>query len=374
MRKKYSRIPRLRKRNHLPADSLVGAVDNEGSLKTIVRVTVYDANAMEELVCKPEGVNAFSKDGRVLWVDVEGLGDHKAVEVVASQFKVHSLVVEDILHAHQRAKLEEYGKQFFLVTHMVTDHDVIEAKELSLVFNENWVLSFHDQPMEALSDTRARIANNQSAIRSHKADFLTYTLIDAVIDSYFPVLERLGERLEDLEDLVIANPNRESIGQIHIIKRELLILRRAVWPMRDAINALLRDGTSLLGEEARLHLRDCYDHAVRVLDFIETYREVGADLMDVYLSSVSNRLNEVMKMLTIITTIFAPSTFIAAIYGMNFDRSVSPYNMPETRWYYGYPIVLSAMLMATLGILLFLWWKGWLGVLALKGRGNGAGR
>src|SRR5262249_35197784 len=144
------------------------------------------------------------------------------------------------------------------------------------------------------------------------------------------------------------NPTRESIAQIHLIKRELLILRRAVWPMREAINSLLRDATSMLGEESRLHLRDSYDHAVRVLDFIETYREVGADLMDVYLSSVSNRMNEVMKVLTIITTIFAPSTFIAAIYGMNFDTTISPFNMPELKWYYGYPTILLVMLFATI--------------------------
>jgi magnesium transporter len=364
-RHRHSKIPKARRRHHIPAATLHSDFAVEGKpAEAIVHVTAYDANRVYDSQSADESeLQKLALSWQVVWIDVEGLADTRAVEQVAGTFKIHPLIVEDILSDHQRAKIEQYGENFFLVTHLITEASAIEPKQLSLYIGKNYIVSFQNEPMDGLKSVRDRINENRGAIRTHGADYLTYVLIDAVIDSYFPVLERLGERLEELEDLVIENPTRESIAQIHIIKRELLILRRAIWPMREAINSLLRDATALIGEEARLHLRDSYDHAVRVLDFIETYREVGADLMDVYLSSVSNRMNEVMKVLTIITTIFAPPTFVAAIYGMNFDANASPYNMPETKWYYGYPIILLAMFVATGGIVTFLWWKGWLGVL-----------
>ncbi len=356
-----SRIPRAIRRKHKPADSLEKHSSSKSNQITMLHVTAYDATNVVDEICDVSQLASFRDSQRVLWVDVQGLSQPELIDEIGSIFKIHPLAVEDILSAHQRAKIETYGDQFFLVTHMISENGSINTQQLSLVFGSNYVLSFHDEPMLGLNATRERIRSKQGLIRTFGADYLMYALVDSVIDSYFPVLERLGERLETLEDLVIENPTRESIGQIHIIKRELLILRRAIWPMRETINTLLRDGANFLSEEARLHLRDSYDHAVRILDFTETYREIGADLMDVYLSSVSNRLNEVMKMLTIITTIFAPPTFIAAIYGMNFDPNVSPYNMPEIRWYYGYPTVLIAMFISTLAILYFLWSKGWLG-------------
>ena len=347
----------------MPAASLdEGFLAESKGSDCVVRATAYDANRVyDEAVIDPSSLSSITTSWPAVWIDVEGLCQADVIEKIAQVFNIHHLVVEDILTAHQRAKLEQYGDNFFLVTHLITENGAIMPNQLSLYIGKTYVLSFQNEPMDGLKAVRDRIINNQGLIRTHGADYLVYALIDAVIDSYFPVLERLGERLEDLEDLVIENPSRERIGQIHVLKRELLILRRAIWPMREAINALLRDGTAILGEEARLHLRDSYDHAMRLLDFVETYREVAADLMDVYLSSISNRMNEIMKVLTIITTIFAPPTFIASIYGMNFNTSVSPYNMPETKFYYGYPMILLAMLLATLGTVSFLWWKGWIG-------------
>ncbi|PWT98961.1 MAG: magnesium and cobalt transport protein CorA [Candidatus Melainabacteria bacterium] len=358
-----SKIPRARRQGHMPAAVLEqGSPHGDKDSPGKILVTAYDPERLEEKqVSNPAELSSYLKSWRVVWIDVEGLGGVDLIDGIAKQFQIHHLVIEDILNAHQRAKLEQYGDNFFLVTHIVTDAEVIEPKQVSFFIGKNYVISFQDEPLDSLQSLRERIRNEQSLVRAHGSDYLVYALVDAVIDSYFPVLERLGERLEDLEDYVIDNPTRESIAQIHIIKRELLILRRAIWPLREAINSLLRDGTSILGEEARLHLRDSYDHAVRVLDFIETYREVGADLMDVYLSSVSNRMNEVMKVLTIITTIFTPPMLIASIYGMTFDPNVSPFNMPEVKWYYGYPLALAAMLLSAFGMMTFLRLRGFLG-------------
>ena len=363
-----SRIPRALRRDHIPVAFLEkGRPIRDKDSPCKIFVTTYDAERFEEReACDPAALNTLLQSWRVVWIDVDGLGNGETIEGIAKQFNIHHLVVEDILAAHQRAKLEQYGKNFFLVTHLIPDKDVIEPKQISIYIGKNFVLSFQDEAEDGLKAVRERIRNEQSLIRAHGSDYLVYAIVDTVIDSYFPVLEKLGERLEDLEDLVIENPTRESIAQIHVIKRELLILRRAVWPLREAINSLLRDGTSILGEEAILHLRDSYDHAVRVLDFIETYREVGADLMDVYLSSVSNRMNEVMKVLTIITTIFTPPMLIASIYGMTFDPNISPFNMPETKWYYGYPLALAVMLLSAFGMMTFLRWKGFLGARASR--------
>jgi magnesium transporter len=228
------------------------------------------------------------------------------------------------------------------------------------------VVSFQFDELRSLNHISERIGSSGSVIRSHSADYLASAMLDAVIDTYFPVLESLGEKLEDLEDAIMENPSREVIKDIHNTRRQLLIARRNIWPMREVLNALLRDASHNFSNEVRLHLRDCYDHVVELIDLTETYRELGADLMDVYLSSISNRMNEVMKVLTIIATVFAPPTLIAAIYGMNFNSSISPYNMPETNSYYGYPIVLMVMLLGSLSVLAFLWWKGWLGVMAKR--------
>jgi magnesium transporter len=206
---------------------------------------------------------------------------------------------------------------------------------------------------------RDRIRAGKGAIRKQKGDYLAYTLIDSIIDGFFPVLEAYGERIEELEDEVVTNPTRRTIEKIYQIRRELLALRRAIWPQRDAINVLIRDGSDLISPDVRVYLRDCYDHAVQVMDMVETYRELTSGLMDVYLSSVGNRMNEVMKFLTVMSSIFIPLTFIAGIYGMNFNTEKSPLNMPELNWYWGYPVCLAVMVAIASGLVYFFWRRGW---------------
>jgi magnesium transporter len=207
---------------------------------------------------------------------------------------------------------------------------------------------------------REHIRNTRGQIREAGADYLAYALLDAMVDSYFPILEEYGERLETLEDAIITRPDHHTVARIHAAKRDLLTLRRAIWPQRETFNTLLRDVIPLITDETRLHLRDCYDHTVRLIDLVETYRELGSDLMDVYLSSVSNRTNEIMRVLTVIATIFIPLTFIAGVYGMNFDPDTSPWNMPELNWYWGYPFALTLMTTVIVGQLVFFWRRGWL--------------
>jgi magnesium transporter len=298
----------------------------------------------------------------VIWINVDGLGDVDTIRKLGEVFKLHPLALEDVLHVHQRAKLDLYDEYHFLVAHMVTWQQGLQSEQLSLFLGRNFVLTFQEgRPGDAFDPIRERIRKGASRMRTSGSDYLAYCLLDAVIDGYFPLLEEIGERLESLESDILERPVKRSFQQVHDLKRELLSLRRAVWPLREAVNEMVRDPSDRISDETRLHLRDCYDHTVRVIDFVETYRELGSDLMDLYLSSVSQRMTEVMKVLTIIATIFIPLTFISSIYGMNFNTQASPWNMPELNWYYGYPLALLAMAVVGAAFLVSFWHRGWLG-------------
>lgn len=298
----------------------------------------------------------------VIWLNVDGLGDAHVVAEIGRIYNLHRLALEDVVNVHQRAKVDLYDGYFFVVLRML--HQIegrIETEQISLFFGPHFVITFQEGiPGDCLEPVRERIRKETARIRGGQSDFLAYHLIDAVIDSYFPVLEKLGEQLEDLENEVLLHPTRAVVRRIHDIKRDLLIVRRAVWPLREAINPLFREDVALVSPETRVFLRDCYDHCVQVIDLVESYRELGSSLMDVYLSSISNRMNEVMKVLTIITTIFVPLTFVAGIYGMNFNTEKSPWNMPELNWYYGYPLCLLSMVVIALLELGFFWRLGWI--------------
>jgi magnesium transporter len=234
------------------------------------------------------------------------------------------------------------------------------TEQISLVLGENYVLSVQEEPYyDCLQIVRQRLQSSRSLIRKSGVDYLVYALIDAIIDGFFPVLEMYGELIEDLEAEVVTSPTLQTLERIYQLKRELLELRRAIWPQRDAINALIRDSVDFITHDVQLYLRDCYDHAVQVLDIVETYRDLAASLTDIYLSSSSNRMNEVMKLLTIVSSIFIPLTFIAGIYGMNFNTQTSPFNMPELNWYWGYVATLVMMATVAIGMTVFFWSKGW---------------
>jgi magnesium transporter len=317
---------------------------------------------VEEAVTDLDRVTALAREYRVLWLNVDGLGDAQVLSQIADRFHLHPLAMEDVVNLHQRAKVEEYAHQQFIVTHMVTQTgDQFETEQLGMFLGEGFVITFQEQPGgDCLDPVRDRIRKGQPALRGAGADFLAYSLLDAITDHYFPLLERYGERMEDVEDRILVRATRKEVSDLHSLKRELLGLRRLVWPLRDVFHTLARENLAQISSETRIYLRDCYDHTVRIIDLIETHREVGSDLMDLYLSSVSFRLNEVMKVLTVISALFIPLTFVCSIYGMNFDTKVSEWNMPELEWKYGYLGFWAVIISMTVGQLFFFWKRGWL--------------
>jgi magnesium transporter len=296
-------------------------------------------------------------------VDVLGLGSEEILRRLGKVFKLHPLVLEDIVNVPQRPKVEDYENQLVIISQMVLVKENgtgFWVEQVSLVLGKHYLLTVQEEPSrDCFQPVRDRIRAGKGSIRKQGPDYLAYTLIDAIIDGFFPVLEAYGERIEELEDEVVTKPTRRTIEKIYQIRRELLALRRAIWPQRDAINSIIRDGSDLISPEVRVYLRDCYDHAVQVMDMVETYRELTSGLMDIYLSSVGNRMNEIMKLLTVISSIFIPLTFIAGVYGMNFNTEKSPLNMPELNWYWGYPACLGLMAAIAIGLIFFFWRRGW---------------
>jgi magnesium transporter len=330
--------------------------------KPTIHVMAYGANGvMEHDVADPD--MAFELVGRqpVTWINVEGLGDARTIERFGELFGLHRLALEDTVNVHQRAKVEDYGEIVFIVLRMVQcTADRCSTEQISMFIGLNWMITFQEgRPGDSFDRVRSRLREGGGRTRNQGVDYLAYALIDAVIDNYYPVLEVYAERLDELEDRVIEATVRGPVKELHEVKADLLILRRAIWPLRDAIALLVREEHPRFKDDTRLFLRDCYDHVVQVVELVETYRELTADLRDLYMSSLSNRINETMRVLTIISTLFIPLTFIAGIYGMNFDPDVSRWNMPELRWYYGYPYSLALMALTAMAMLVYFYRRGW---------------
>ncbi|MCL6433383.1 MAG: magnesium/cobalt transporter CorA [Leptolyngbyaceae cyanobacterium HOT.MB2.61] len=329
----------------------------------IVLIDYNEAKAIRVEIGAPEECIPYLDTESVSWVDVKGLGSEDVLQRLGNIFNLHPLALEDIVNVPQRPKVEEYDDQLLFIARMVTLDKTgtsFISEQVSFILGKYYLLTVQEEPeYDSFGPIRERIRLNNAFIRRHGADYLTYALIDSIVDGFFPVLETYGEQIEELEDEVVSNPTRKTLERIHKLKRELLSLRRAIWPQRDAINALIRDGSALISNDVRVYLRDCYDHTIQVLDMVETYRELSSSLMDVYLSSVSNKMNEVMKFLTVMSSIFIPLTFIAGIYGMNFNSEKSPFNMPELNWYWGYPICLAIMFVVAIFLISFFWRRGW---------------
>jgi len=325
----------------------------------VFRFSADECDEIEDL--DPESLRELRVKAGVKWVNISGLGDTKSISTVAEVFGLHPLAIEDVFNLHQRPKAEEFEDHLFIIVRMVDQAFTGDTEQLSIFLGADFVVSVQEKLGDCFDPVRARIRDRSSRLRTHGADYLAYALIDSVIDHYFPFLEVLGDRLELLEDVVVENPRRQSVSALHDLKRQLLSLRHAVWPSRELLSTLGRQRHSLLSSSTLIYLRDCYDHTVQLMDLIETYREIASGLMDVYMSSVSARLGEVMKVLTVIATIFMPLSFIASLYGMNFDRNVSPWNMPELGWRLGYPLALGLMVICVVAMLAYFRINGWLG-------------
>jgi magnesium transporter len=329
-----------------------------------IHVIDYCPDRVEERdLSSPEEVVPYLTDNTpsITWVDVQGLGDRTVLEALGRIFELHPLALADVVNAPQRPKVEPYEKHLFIITRMSLlgrDHS-LATEQTSIFLGKGFVLTFQETQGDCLDPVRERIRRGAGTIRKAGADYLAYAILDAIIDYYFPVVESLGERIEDLEDEVVRRPVPSTLGKIYALKRELLQVRRAIWPQRDSLSALARDDSGLVGKEAHVYLRDCHDHAVHLIDVIESLRELAASLLEVYLSSVANRTNEVMKVLTVVSTIFIPLTFLVGVYGMNFNTS-HPLNMPELDWPYGYLACWVFMIAVAAALLAYFGRRGWL--------------
>jgi magnesium transporter len=336
--------------------------------KPSIDVMAYGAGEAVELqVATAEEAKALVGRRPMTWINVEGLGDAWTVERFGELFGLHRLALEDTVNVHQRAKVEAYGDTLFVVLRMVycsrENGDRCGTEQLSLFIGPNWLLSFQEgHPGDSFDRVRLRLREGSGKMRTLGSDYLAYALIDAAIDNYYPVLEVYAERLDTLEDMIIEPASRRVMDGLHEIKADLLILRRAIWPLRDALAFLSRDEHERITDNTRIYLRDCYDHVVQVVELIETYRELTADLRDLYMSSISVRINETMRILTIFSAMFIPLTFIAGVWGMNFDYGDGgrPLNMPELYWYFGYPFALAIMAATAICMLVYFYKRGWI--------------
>lgn len=330
-----------------------------------IHVVDYDRDHFEEKeYSTPDECKHYLETPAITWVHVQGHVGADVLQKLGDLFNLHPLAMEDVINSGQRPKVEAYDQQMFIVLsypRLLEDGAGIE--QISIFFGENYVISFHDSeqnPFEPVYKRLRASAGTSNGIRRKGADYLLYTLVDRVIDEGFPVLEVFGEEVEALEEELLGKPDKHMPSQIHAIKRELLLLRRMLWPQREVVNGLLRSQEEgSISEDTRVYLRDCYDHTIQIMDLIETYRDMTAGMIDIYLSSISNGMNEVMRVLTVIATLFIPPTFIAGIYGMNFDPSAGPLNMPELGWRYGYLFAWGVMLLMIVGLLVYFKRKRW---------------
>jgi len=317
-------------------------------------------SVLEKEVTSVEEVFPFRDSPSVTWINVNGLQDVELLQKLGAHFGLHPLALEDVLNTGQRPKMEDYESHYFIVLKDVRLETHLVPEQISLFLGKGWVITLQETAGDPFEPVRERIRKGKGRLRRMGADYLAYALMDALVDGAFPILEKLGERIEELELELVANPTRKTLHEIHRLKRELLYLRRSAWPQREVINVLQREESSLVRPETRVYLRDCYDHTIQILDMVETYRDLTAGMLDVYLSSVSNRMNEIMKVLTVLASIFIPLTFLAGLYGMNFNTSASPWNMPELNWYWGYPVLLGLMVGVVVFMLVYFRRKRWI--------------
>ena len=336
--------------------------DASGERPHIVLVDYGPGHVSEHVLEKIEDCVPFLDKDSVSWLDIRGITHKETFVKLGEIFKIHPLALADIVNVPQRPKTESYPEQHLIITRMVSlvGHQ-LQTEQFAILFGDGFVVTVQEEPdVDCLDPLRERIRVTSGNIRKAGSDYLAYALFDAVIDGFYPVLERYGEALEELE-LRLLSPQGASSTDIFAIKRELLQLRRAIWPQREVLTQIMRDESPHVHEATRPYFRDTYDHAVQIMDMVETFRELASSLMDLHMSTISNRLNEVMKVLTIVSTIFLPMTFIAGVYGMNFNSDRSPFNMPELNWFYGYPFSLGLMLVSVVLLLLYYRSKGWIG-------------
>ena len=332
-------------------------IEPDAKPSRIILIDYDEDNAVRKVDITPNACAPYIGTNTVSWMDIQGLGSETVLKQVGDIFNLHPLLLEDVVNVPQRPKLEDYNNQLLVISQMVRlkeDESGFDTEQVSFVLGKRYLLSFQEEELQDCFEiVRDRIRTSQGRVRKSGADYLTYLLLDTIIDGYFPVVEHYEDRIEALEDAIISNPDRDTMQEIYDVRRELLALRRLIWPMRNVLHLLMRDHHGIVSDEVQIYFRDSYDHVIQILEIIEAYRELAASLMDVYMSTMGNKLNEIMKFLTVISTIFIPLTFIVGVYGMNFE------NMPELKGEWSYFLVWLVMLAVAGGLIFYFWRKGW---------------
>jgi magnesium transporter len=327
-----------------------------------IRMVQYSTDAVtDEVIDDAAGLRDRVLPDRVTWIDVQGFGDEKTLQTIAEQFHIHPLAMEDVVNVPQRPKAEAYAQQMLFIARSLTmrSRSQLEAEQLSMIVGPNYVITFQHRRNTRLEPVRQRIANPSARLRRNSADYLAYAILDTVIDALYPVLADMGERLESIESQILSDPRPAVLGQINAIRNQLMQFRRAIWPQRDAVRLLVAGDNELMGDSVRTFLRDTQDHCEQIADVVEMYRDTATGLLNTYMSAVAHRSNEIMKVLTIISSIFVPMTFVAGVYGMNFET------MPELGFAWSYPVVWCIMLCLAISMLWYFRRKGWLSVSSL---------
>ena len=327
--------------------------------KTKITVVDYDeANIEEKILSTARECGQFKDRSTVTWIHINGIHDVQTLEELGTIFGLHPLTLEDIVNSDQRPKMEDFCEYIYIVLKSFYSSDNqasdIHSEQISIVLGRTFVISFQERETDIFRSIRERISAGKGRLRRSGADYLAYALIDSIVDNYFTILEQVGERIELLEESLVKSPSAETLQAIQHLKREMIFLRKSVWPLREAISSLERTGCQLVQESTDVYLKDIYDHTIQVIDTIETFRDMLSGILDIYLSSISNRMNEIMKVLTIIATIFMPLTFLAGVYGMNFKH------MPELEWHWGYFFLWGIMLAIAISMLIYFRRKKWL--------------
>jgi len=354
-------VPKIIQKTSNKAGLSPGTIVYVGKKKTKkVKIELIDFNEsqfQEKEIENIEDCFPFKDTPTITWINISGLHQTEILEKIGKQFGVHPLVLEDIVHTTQRPKTEDFESYLFVVLKRIDYNDKIKeinVEQLSMIIGSNFVISFQETEGNVFNPVRQRIRNGKGKTRKLGSDYLAYSLIDAVVDNYFIILEKLGGEIEEIEEELIQNPKPEILNAVHRLKRQLIFLRKSVWPLREVISNLQRGESKLIKKTTGIYLRDVYDHTIQVIDTVETFRDMTSGMLDVYLSSVSNKMNEVMKVLTIIATIFIPMTFVAGMYGMNFEF------MPELKWEWSYPLVWLTVIIIAGSMLLYFRRKKWI--------------
>ncbi len=351
-------VNRRSKKAGLPPGSMVHVGERKAESVRITLIDYDEANYKQEEVAEIEKCFELKTTPTVTWINIDGVHDIEIVEKIGNNFGLHPLIIEDIVSTGQRPKFEDHEDYIFVVFRMLMYDDkagAISSEQVSLILGKNFVISFQERVGDVFEQVRERIKAAKGRIRKMGCDYLAYALMDATVDNYFEVLEKLGDRIEALEEKLVAHPDEKTLKEIHNLKSEMLYLRKSVWPLREVVNGLEKSESDLINEGTNIYFRDVYDHTIQIIDTIESLRDMVSGMLDIYLSSLSNRMNAVMKVLTIIATIFIPLTFVAGVYGMNFRH------MPELGWKWAYPVGFWVFIIVVVcGMLVFFRRKKWL--------------